>query len=228
MDAVQGNNIAKVQQIIKDASFYGVLKQMVNIPDKDGRSPLRSASFYGYTNIVSMLLDAGAEINQPTNDGATPLYVASQNNHLPVIKELVSRGADINKVDNDKVSPAYKAAQCGNVDVLRFLIAKGVDVRQKSYENQTLLHIAALTNHHSIVKLLLKDPKIKKLIDDSSNTHNDTPLTFAIRCDGDLAMVKLLVNHGANKDKGGNLNKTPLQWAREKNKSDIIKYLQKF
>ena len=73
MDAVYAKNIAKIQHLIKDASFYGVLKQMVNIPDKDEESPLWLASFYGYTNIVSMLLDAGADVNQSSNGGATSL-----------------------------------------------------------------------------------------------------------------------------------------------------------
>ena len=226
MDAVQVNNIAKVQQLIKDASFYGVLKQMVNIPDKDGRSPLWSASFDGYTNIVTLLLDAGAEINQSENSGATPLCVASQENHLPVVKELVSHGADINKARNDGVSPAYKAAQKGNIEVLKFLIAKGVDVGQKVNQNYTLLHVAAYNNQHSIAEMLLKEPKGKKLIDDTSNISNDTPLTSAIYGDGDLAMTKLLMNAGADKDKAGDKNRTPLEWARAKGKSDIVKYLQ--
>ena len=228
MDAVRAKNIAKIQHLIKDARFYGVLKQMVNIPDKDGRSPLSSASFCGYTNIVSMLLDAGAEINQSSNDGFTPLCVASQQNHLPIVKELLSRGADMNKSTNFGSSPAYKAAEKGNIDVLTFFISKGVDVGQKGVNKYSLLHIAALNNHHSLVELLLKEPKIKELIDDSSNTDNHTPLTGAIQWYGDLAMIKLLMKNGANKDKAGTQNLTPLQLARAKEKSDIIEYLQSF
>ena len=60
----------------------------------------------------------------------------------------------------------------------------------------------------------------------TSNMFNHTPLTVAIRWDGDLAMIKLLINAGADKDKAGYQNKTPLEWAREKGKSDIVKYLQ--
>ena len=226
MDAVRANNIAKLQQLIKDASFYGVLKQMVNIQDIDGQSPLWSASFYGYTNIVSMLLDAGADVNQLSNYGATPLYVASQQNHLPIVKELLSRGADMNKSTNKGSSPAYIAAYKGNIDVLTFLIAKGVDVGQKGFNEYSLLHVAASHNQHPTVEFLLKEPKIKELIDDSTNTFNDTPLTLAIQEDGDLEMIKLLIKNDANKDKAGYQNKTPLQWAIEKEKTDVVKYLQ--
>ena len=229
MRAVKANNIAQVQQLIKHASYYGVIKQMVNITSKNGRSPLFEASLHGYTNIVYVLLDAGAEVNQAENSGATPLYAASQNNHLPIVKELASRGADINKVENYQgSSPALMATQEGNIDILKFLIAKGVDVGQKCYHNWTLLHMAAGHNHHSIVELLLKEPKIKKLIDDTSNTRHHTPLTVAINWEGDLEMIKLLMNNGANKEKAGYEGKTPLEWAREMEKSDIVIYLQNF
>ena len=226
MEAVVANYDDKVQQLIKDASFYGVTKQMVNIPDIEGRSPLWVASFYGYSKIVSLLLDAGAEINQSSNVDSTPLFVASQENHLPVVKELVSHGADVNKARNDGNSPAYIAAQCGNIDVLRFLISTGIDIGQKGWKNYTLLHVAAYSNQHSIVEMLLKEPKFKILIDDTSNTYNDTPLTVAIKWYGDLEMIKLLTNNGADKDKAGHLNKTPLEWARKEEKTDIMKYLQ--
>ena len=226
MDAVNANNIAKIQQLIKDASFYGVIKQMVNIPDITGQSPLWRASFDGCNKIVSLLLDAGAEINQSSYSGATPLFAASQENHLHVVKELVSRGADMNKAKHSGTSPAYIAAQKGNIDILNFLITNGVDVGQKNYQKFTILHVAATYNHHSIVELLLNEPKIKKMIDDTSNIDNDTPLTRAIYFDGDLEMIKLLINNGANKDKAGYQNKTPLEWAREKEKSDIVKYLK--
>ena len=170
MEAVAANNDNKVQQLVKVAGFYGVTKQMVNIPDIEGRSPLWVASFHGYTKIVSLLLDAGAEVNQSSKVGSTPLFVASQENHLPVVKELVSHGADVNKARNDGMSPAHIAAQYGNIDVLTYLISKGIDVGQRGWNNYTLLHMAAYSNQHSIVEMLLKEPTFKNLINDSSNS----------------------------------------------------------
>ena len=226
IEAVRVNNIEKVRQLIKDAKLLGIAKKTVNIPNKKGQSPLWSASLRGYTKVVSLLLDNGADVNQSSNKGATPLFIASQKNHLPVVIELVSRGADVNQSMNDGASPAYIAAQKGNIEVLNFLISKEIDVGQKSYQNFTLLHIAASKNHHSIVEMLLKEPKIRNLIDDISNKFNHTPLTVAVYSDGDLEMMRLLINNGADKDKAGHQNKTPLEWARVKEKTDIVKYLQ--
>ena len=67
---------------------------------------------------------------------------------------------------------------------------------------------------------------MKSLINDASHELNDTPLTLSIYFDGDLRMVKLLLAHGASKDKPGDQNKTPEQWAKERGKTDILKYLQ--
>ena len=226
MQAVFNNNYEEVKNMIRDAKHFKIEEEMVNIRGKNGMTPLYQASFDGYLNIVSFLLDAKANIDQADYDGVTPLYVASQENKLEVVKELLQRGADVNKADNGGSTPAYIATQLCNKDVLKFLLSNGVKVDQKCFSNETILHKAAECNYHSIVEMLIKEFDIKNIINDSSNDYNQTPLTSAIRIDGDLQMVKLLVEAGADKKKVGHKNKTPLQWAEEKGKNDIVKYLR--
>jgi len=54
---------------------------------------------------------------------------------------------------------------------------------------------------------------------------NHTPLTDAIWESGNLDMVQLLIDHGADPMMKGN-RKSPLEWAQEKDKKDIVAYLQ--
>jgi len=83
----------------------------------------------------------------------------------------------------------------------------------------TRLHLAAYFGLYDIVKLLL-DSDIWDLID----SHGRTPLSWAAQCDQE-AVVKLLLDKGAEietKDKWG---KTPLSWAAEHGRKVVVKLL---
>ena len=86
--------------------------------------------------------------------------------------------------------------------------------------NYSILHNASQFNHHEVVKVILNSSIGRGLLDDASHDFNDTPLTSATKFDGDLDLV-------ADTKKVGS-GKAPLQWALEKEKPDIVKYLKHF
>ena len=47
--------------------------------------------------VVSALLEQGADVDKAKNDGATPLYVASEKGDVNVVSVLLEQGADIDK-----------------------------------------------------------------------------------------------------------------------------------
>ena len=78
-----------------------------------------------------------------------------------------------------------------------------------------------------MVKLLLNDFNARTVINDASNRWEHTPLTRAIRFNGDLEMVKRLVEEGgADKNKVGFGSQTPLELALETKKKQKADYLQ--
>ena len=89
MLAVVNNNVTEVQRLIDIAKKLNIDQKMVNIPDNYSRTPLYQASWKGYTNIVSLLINAKANINQANKNGATPLFVASQRNNKDVAQVLL-------------------------------------------------------------------------------------------------------------------------------------------
>lgn len=202
-------------------------KANINQAKKGGATPLFIASQNNKKDIVRLLLQHGADVNKAKSDGATPLYVASLKDNKDVVQILLQHDADMYKARNDGSTPAYKASVKGYQDVLRLLLEKGYQINHKSFKGYTVLHMAAWLNHHSLVQMLLTQFNGKNVIDDASNEFKHTPLTVAIRNDGDLEMVKLLIEGGANKNKVGYQNKTPLDWARDKRKTQIVEYLQK-
>ncbi|VDO81759.1 unnamed protein product [Soboliphyme baturini] len=65
----------------------------LDITDNAGWSPLHEASNKGFTGIVEMLLNAGANVNFIGCDGVTPLMDAASNGHLDVMNLLLKAGA---------------------------------------------------------------------------------------------------------------------------------------
>ena len=77
------------------------------------------------------------------------------------------------------------ASRYGHDEILRLLMKNGYPIDKKGFRNMTVLHHAAWENKHSTVRMLLKDFNGREVIDEDSNDSKDTPLTRAIRFDGD-------------------------------------------
>lgn len=60
---------------------------------------LHMAAFYWNFGIVSLLLEAGANINAGDRDGWTPLHWAAQNDRAEAVALFLEAGADVDAVD---------------------------------------------------------------------------------------------------------------------------------
>jgi len=69
---------------------------MVDGHGEDGYTALMSASGTGYTDIVKMLLEAGADPNIISESGTTALMDASYMDNTDIVKMLLEAGADPN------------------------------------------------------------------------------------------------------------------------------------
>ena len=88
--------------------------------------------------------------------------------------------------------------------------------------------VASHQGHNTVLETLLKNvqqEKRRELVNDRSNKNNDSPLTLAIQFDGQLQTVKTLIEYNADPNLKGD-GKTPLEWAQEMDKQDIVAYLR--
>lgn len=67
--------------------------------DRDGRTLIISASFYGRLDLVKYLLDRKVNVNATDKMGFTALHAATQNGYIDIITFLLDNGAEVNARD---------------------------------------------------------------------------------------------------------------------------------
>ena len=83
---------------------------LLDARDTDGSTPLHCATWKGQTDVVSVLLEAGADVNavnQNSHWGTTPLHAAAHANQAAIAKLLLGRGADTKAKDMEGRTPMF-------------------------------------------------------------------------------------------------------------------------
>ena len=179
-----------------------------------GLTALVLASREGDLETVKALLEAGANVNQVTNYGWSPLLTATQNRHYRIGSYLLERGADPNIANKGGWSPLYIATDNRNIeggdypvpapdmDHLEFikqLIAKGANVNARvcgATSTPTECH-GDSTETRTIFTM-------QWVYEDGA-----TPFWRAAQS-GDVELMKLLLEHGADPKIATAHNVTPL------------------
>ena len=77
-----------------------------NTQDNNGWTPLHEVAQRNHVDLLSLLLDAGANPNVPGGDDKyTPLHDAVEAGHVEIVKLLIERGADKNARDITGIIP---------------------------------------------------------------------------------------------------------------------------
>jgi ankyrin repeat protein len=194
----------------------------------------------GDNNVLEarQLLRSGADVEAKDNDGFTPLHRATRNGHVQVSKELVEHGADIEAKDKNSYTPLQWACIRRYLTLVNELRDHGADIETKDKNGFTPLHWASLMDCVAVVNELLSPNERKgattslgKWKSRGANTEaktggrdGDTPLHLA-SWGGHLAIVKALLNGGADILAANNTGKLPIHLAVIEGKSDVSKYL---
>ena len=149
---IEGPTPPPAPKITKQAAQAELRQKGISAAEYD--SKLIEAAKNGKTELVKLLIAAGADVNKADEDGETPLFRAAWNAHTECVKLLLAAGANVNKANKWGGTPLYWAAYKGRTECVKLLIDAGADVNKASNEGRTPLSIAEKNGHTECAELL--------------------------------------------------------------------------
>ena len=165
------------------------------------RRPLHTAAANGHAELVSYLLEHGADLEGVVLNGDSPLAMAVTSGHADVVRLLLDHGAKVNAGFY-----LHRACDCEHTHIARLLLDHGADVNRRGRGGLTPLMIATLTNNLELVQLLVSHPETDlTLADDDGNS----PLCVASDR-GYVQIIRTLLAHNADVNKPSRDTTAPL------------------
>ncbi|XP_071952532.1 protein fem-1 homolog B-like [Antedon mediterranea] len=185
----------------------------------EGATALWTASGAGRYEVVTMLVERGADVNHATGTNSTPLRAACFDGRLDIVKYLVEHDADIHKPNKYNNTCLMIACYRGHLNVASYLLQHNADASAVAHCGATALHFTAETGHLEIIKELVKfNAKM------SINDHGMTPLMVA--CENNQAEVAeyIMTLHSCTKEERiAALELLGASYANDKDNYDISK-----
>ena len=182
--------------------------------DGGGLTPLVFAAREDCIDCARILLDAGADVNQRTRYGWTPLLVATQNRHYKLAAYLLDRGANANMANEGGWSPLYLATDNRNIE------SGDYPVRTPDMDHLEYIKLLLDKGANVNARVCGTASTSARCVGDTTETRTNftmqwlfedgaTPFLRAAQS-GDVALMKLLLERGANPKIFTAHNVTPL------------------
>jgi uncharacterized protein len=186
----------------------GIVARQMVLP-RGNWTALMYAARQNAIDAARALAEAGADLNLTDPDGTTALVFAIINGHFDLARMLVEKGANPNVADSQGMAALYAAVDMSTLDetvgrpnpkphakidaaeLVRIMLARGADPN-----------------------LTLKAPVLERVHNDGDTNLGDgaTPLMRAAK-DADIAVMRALLDAGADVNARTKVGKTPLMFA---------------
>ncbi|KAM7123377.1 transient receptor potential cation channel subfamily A member 1 isoform 2-T2 [Ciconia maguari] len=222
--AAEGGQIELMQLIIDDSSC-----EVLNVMDSSGNTPLHWATKKNQVESVSLLLSRGANPNILNSNMMAPLHMAVQSLHNEIVKILVQHSStDVNLEGEAGNTPIIVACYKDNPEALTLLIENGGKICKPNKTGCMPIHAAAFSGAKTCMEILLKKGEE---LGHSAKTHINftnngkcSPLHLAVQS-GDLEMIKMCIEFGAQIDLKQNEKCTALHFAATQGATEIVKLM---
>ncbi|CAG8942806.1 unnamed protein product [Penicillium salamii] len=175
------------------------------------------------TEIMLMLLDAGADVNLQGGERGYALHVAAaarDTRSRERVQILLSAGADVN-AQGGRFGCALQAAAFGNIpEIVQAILSSGADVNAQGGDYGNALNAAIFRGNTEIMQLLLDagaDTNVQ-------GGYYGYALQAAV-CEDDRKILQMLLDAGANVNIEGGLYGSPLLAAVDRRRIDYVEKL---
>jgi ankyrin repeat protein len=198
-DAIEEDNVEEVKKLLDQDR--GLLEARTGEESEFelGSTPLIVAAAFGHVQIVTLLLERGAEVGARDDLGVTAILAAASCGHEEIVALLLRHGADGLVRCHGGVTPLQSASRYGQLGVVRLLLqhlnGRGIDDADQA--EATALWSACRWGHTEVVRALLMtgaDPTIAGRFLYGTSTTPTTPTTpiKAAEINGHYDIVNLI------------------------------------
>jgi uncharacterized protein len=184
-----------------------VNEAFLDMKSDGGLTALMRGAYKGHSNIVEILVEAGAQLDLQANDGMSAIALAAFQGHRGAVYVFIQHKANLDLQSNDGYTPLMCAAQNGHLMVVKALVDGGANVLMKEKRGRTALFLSASKGKLHVVKYLLKLKKTSEKGLESvpvqaevglelQDKSDMTPLLISI-ASGHTDVVRTLLQHGA-------------------------------
>ncbi|GHU17377.1 hypothetical protein FACS189472_04170 [Alphaproteobacteria bacterium] len=189
MLACEGGNLEIAKLFVDDDNFK---------PDDDQAPPLMYAAKGGNPDIVQLILDYRPDdLNKVDKNENTALMFACEFGKTDVVRLLLQQSnIDVNVIDSDGRSALFISCEEGIPFEISDMLLKRADIdinnATKSYNKKTPLMEACNCGRFDIVKLLLSNPKIRKI--NKTDEYGSTAFMYACGS-GNIELVQYILSN---------------------------------
>ena len=158
------DELDQLSQIIGDRD-HSALQAVINSHgidafDRDNRTALIWASFFGQADLVKWLLDNRANVNFQDGIGFTGLHYCGQEQYLEIATILLKNGADPNITDKHGNTALWTSLfnAKGNFEVVRVLVLNGADPILVNVHGRSTNDLAITIYKKNLNELLEQEP----------------------------------------------------------------------
>jgi serine/threonine-protein phosphatase 6 regulatory ankyrin repeat subunit B len=198
--------------------------QVLEETDENGWNSLHLAAHEAHDDVVTFLLEQGAQGNSRGPHGRTPLMMACEKGHMVVVVVLVQHLGEngLHATDDEGSTALHWAAHLGHEEIVAFLLRAGARANSRGVFRTTSLMLACGGGHLDIVRVLVQHMGDQAL--EETNDDGLTPLHWAA-LGGDEETVAFLLSKGAQANSKDTAGQTPLMGACEEGHVGVIRGL---
>jgi len=188
---------------------------------------LHRAAWHGDLSRLKGLIASGPNLDARDARGRTPLHVATHARHREAVKLLAKAGANLDLLDDDRYDAVTIASVADDAATLALLLSLGAKAGQvTSRYDGTALIAAAHLGHDEVVRQLIA---AGAPLDHVNNLHWTAVIESIVLGDGGprhQRTLAALIDAGANLALADRQGNTPLQLARARGYTAMVKLLE--